>query len=249
VGRWSRLLARELLAWLSVPQGRTWLDGGCGAGALTSAILQLADPRTVKAIDASPGFVAHARGLITDRRVQFDVGDLQALPFADRAFDAAVCGLVLNFVRDPSLAASELARVLRPGGVVGAYVWDYAEGMQFMRLFWDAAAQLDPANAALDQGNRFPLCRPEPLAALFGGAGLQNVEVRTLDISTIFTDFDDFWTPFLGGQGAAPSFLATLDEETRVALRELLRRNLPFAVDGSIALTARAWAVCGVKGN
>jgi hypothetical protein len=152
-------------------------------------------------------------------------------------------------VRDPALAAAELERVLRRGGIVGAYVWDYAEGMQFMRYFWDAAAAVDTANSALDEGSRFPLCRPEPLAALFAGAGLQDVAVRAIDIPTVFRDFDDFWTPFLGGQGAAPSYLATLGEETRIALRELLRRNLPRAADGSIALTARAWAVRGVKGT
>jgi hypothetical protein len=137
-----------------------------------------------------------------------------------------------------------MARVVRAEGVVAAYVWDYADGMELMRRFWDAAAVLDPAAAALDEGRRFPLCRPEPLAALFADAGLRDVDVRPIDIATPFRDFDDYWSPFLGGQGPAPGYAMALDEERRASLRERLRATLPAAADGSIALTARAWAVC-----
>jgi hypothetical protein len=115
-----------------------------------------------------------------------------------------------------------------------------------MRHFWDVAAALDPAAAALDEGRRFPICQPEPLAALFSGAGLQDVTVRAVDVPTVFRNFDDFWSPFLGGQGPAPGYTMSLPEAARVELREQLRARLPNSPDGSIHLIARAWAVRGV---
>jgi hypothetical protein len=112
-----------------------------------------------------------------------------------------------------------------------------------MRAFWDAAAAVDPA--APDEGPRFPLCRPEPLGAAFADAGLADVEVEAVEIPTRFRDFDDFWDPFLGGQGAAPAYAMSLPEPHRDALRERLRAGLPYGPDGAIDLTARAWAVRG----
>jgi hypothetical protein len=140
-----------------------------------------------------------------------------------------------------------MTRVAKSDGIVAAYVWDYAGKMQMMRHFWNAAAALDPQAIELDEGRRFPLCRPKPLTELFQSVGLRNVEVRAIDISTDFKDFDDYWSPFLGGQGPAPSYAMALSEERRVALRERIRAGLPFALDGSIPLVARAWAVRGVR--
>jgi hypothetical protein len=156
-----------------------------------------------------------------------------------------VSGLTLNFVPDAHQAAAELARVATVDGTVAAYVWDYADGMAMMRYFWDAAATLDPGAAELDEGPRFPLCRPEPLHELWTAAGFDKVAVRSIEIATVFADFADFWTPFLGGQGPAPAYAMSLTEEHRTALRELLQARLPAGPDGTIALTARAWAVRG----
>ena len=247
VGRWSRLAARPFLEWLAVPPGSAWLDVGCGTGALTQAILEVAAPRLVKGIDAAEGFIAIARRKIADPRLSFQLGDAQALPVESAAYEAVVSGLMLNFIPRPEQAAAELTRAAKPGGLVAAYVWDYGGRMQLMRHFWNAAAALDPAAAELDQGRRFPLCNPGPLAALFRGAGLNNVEVQPIDVWTEFEDFDDFWSPFLGGQGPAPGYVASLSEAGRDALRERLRLSLPFALDGSIPLVARAWAVRGVR--
>jgi SAM-dependent methyltransferase len=245
VGRWSRLVAAELLDWLAVPPGARWLDVGCGTGALSRTILDRAAPETVTGVDASTGFVQHAAARVADPRASFRVGDAQALPFDDGAFGAAVSGLVLNFVPAPTRMAAEMRRVTRRDGVVALYVWDYAGGMQLMRHFWDAAGALDPAALPLDEGRRFPICRPEPLAALFRDAGIADVEVRALEVPTVFRDFDDYWTPFLGGQGPAPGYCMSLDEDRRAALRERLRARLPVQPDGRIPLTARAWAARG----
>jgi SAM-dependent methyltransferase len=246
VGRWSRLVAREFLAWLAIPAGSQWLDVGCGTGALSQTILQFAEPVKIKGIDRSESFVALARVNIQDERVQFEVGDAEALTAESGAFDAAVSGLVLNFVPQPDRAVAEMRRVTRSGGVVAAYVWDYAGGMQMMRHFWDAAIALDPGASELDQARRFPICHPEALSRLFESTGLQHVEVRPIEISTLFRDFDDYWSPFLAGQGPAPSYVVSLREERRVALREQIRAGLPVAPDGSIPLVSQAWAVRGV---
>ncbi len=148
---------------------------------------------------------------------------------------------------NPQLAVTEMARAARVGGVVAAYVWDYAGNMQLMRHFWNAAVALEPAAADLDEGRRFPLCRPQALADLFQAADLKHVQVRTIDIETPFQNFDDYWSPFLGGQGPAPGYAMSLSEKQRAALRERIRTSLPVTPDGSIPLVARAWAVRGMR--
>ena len=244
VGRWSRLVAREFVRWLEVPRGGAWLDVGCGTGALTKAIAEHASPRSVRGLDRSAGFVAHARAQVAGPAT-FGVADARALPVRSGAFDAAVSGLVLNFVPEPARMVAEMARAVRPGGSVAIYVWDYAGRMELMRRFWDAAIKLDPGAASLDEGVRFPVCAPAPLAALFAAASLCDVETRAIEVPTPFRDLDDYWSPFLGGQGPAPAYVVSLPEARRAALREELRATLPIARDGSISLTARAWAVRG----
>jgi SAM-dependent methyltransferase len=245
VGRWSRLVAKDFLAWLRPSSTLEWLDVGCGTGALTEVILQAAYPSYVTGVDPSPGFIGYARAHITDPRATFHIADAQSLPVESAHFDAAVAGLVLNFVAQPLAAVREMARAVRPGGMVAAYLWDYAGKMELMRYFWDAAVALDPSAFALDEGNRFPLCAPEPLRELFTQAGLCDVQVQWIDVRTTFRDFDDYWAPFLGGQGPAPSYAMALSDDNRSALRDRIRATLPSAANGTIELAARAWAVRG----
>lgn len=247
VGRWSRLVASEFIDWLAMPPHSQWLDVGCGTGALSQTIVRQAAPRAVLGIDRSAGFVGHGRSQIKDQRIRFEVGDAQSLPVESSTHDVAVSGLVLNFCPRPQQVVAEMARAIRPGGTVGVYVWDYAGQMQFMRYFWDAAAALDPAAAELDEGPRFPVCKPHALEALFQNAGLRDIAGQAIDITTDFRDFDDYWQPFLGGQGPAPAYTLALSAERRAALRDRLRATLPVAPDGSIPLLARAWAARGIK--
>lgn len=247
VGRWSRLVAREFLKWLNVPAQSRWLDVGCGTGALSQTILDSATPSKVTGIDRSDDYVAYAREQVHDERAQFEAGDAQMLPVDTEAYNAVVSGLMLNFIPQPDRAVAEMARAAKPHGVVAAYVWDYAGKMQFMRHFWDAAAALNSDAYALDEGRRFPICQPDPLRELFQSAGLSAVDVCPIEIATNFRDFDDYWTPFLGGQGPAPSYVKSLSDENRARLRERIRVGLPIALDGSIALIARSWAVRGIR--
>jgi ubiquinone/menaquinone biosynthesis C-methylase UbiE len=243
VGRWSRAVAHEFLHWLNLPPGLAWLDIGCGTGALSRAILDDVAPGSVIAVDSSAGFLDYARQCIPDPRITFQLGDAQALPLPDHSVDAAVSGLVLNFVPDKARSVAELKRVVRPGGTVALYVWDYADKMELIRYFWDAASAIDPKSGPLDEALRFPICHPEPLMKLFRDSGFADIDVLAIDVPTVFRDFDDYWLPFLGGQGPAPGYCMNLSPDQREALRVWLRDSLPIRADGSIALIARAFAI------
>jgi SAM-dependent methyltransferase len=247
IGRWSRLVAAEFLAWLDLPPNGRWLDVGCGTGALTQAILRSAHPRAVVGVDPSSEFLAFAHRACPDHNAAFVEESGESLSFRDDLFTAVVSGLALNFIPRPSLAISEMRRVTTPGGTVAAYVWDYTGKMELLRHFWDAAAAIDPEARALDEGTRFASCRPELLQELFASEGLRDVATLAIDVPTLFPDFDDFWTPFLEGQGPAPTYVASLTPARRDALRDRLRADAPFADDGSLRLIARAWAVRGKK--
>jgi SAM-dependent methyltransferase len=248
MGRWSRPVAGTALNWLGLPSGLSWLDVGCGTGALTEAILDAVDPREILGVDPSADFLATAAAQIADPRVHFAVGDARALPVPDDAHDVVVAGLVLHFVPDPPPAVREMMRATAPGGTVAAYVWNPAGEWQFTRPLWQAATALDPAAAALDPGVQSPVCQPEPLAALFAAAGLQAVTVDALVTPIVFRDFDDFWQPhLLGGSSPAQRYVASQGEGRRTALREQLHAMLPIADDGSIPLLGHVWAVRGTK--
>ncbi len=246
IGRWSEPVARAFVEWLSLPEDLRWLDVGCGTGALSRAIAAGVAPRIVHGVDRSDGFIEGARQRADTVGVQrFTVGEALDLPVDDATFDVAVSGLVLNFLPDPARAVSELRRSVEDGGTVALYVWDYTEGMQLIRYFWDAAIALDPAALALDEGPRFPICQPDALEELFRRSGLQQVETASIVVPTRFEDFDDYWRPFLGGQGPAPAYAMSLGEIERDALRDRLCAALPTSADGSIALSARAFAARG----
>jgi SAM-dependent methyltransferase len=245
VGRWSRRIAPVFLRWLQPGEEKDWGDVGCGTGALGAAILAEFNPRSLAGIDASPAFLEQARRYLTDPRVRLQPGDATDLPWAARTLHVTVSGLVLNFVARPNAMIEEMVRVTQPGGTVGVYVWDYAAGMQMIRSFWDAAAEVDPASRSLDEAVRFPGCRPDVLAELFATAGLQQVEATSLEIPTVFRNFDDYWDPFLAGTGPAPAYLASLSDITRAAIRACLESRLTAGEDGVIRLSARAWAAKG----
>lgn len=242
-------MAVQFVDWLQVPPGRRWVDVGCGTGSLTAAILARAAPLEVWGMDPEHAYVRRARERLGGDRRHFMIGDAQALPGELRGLDVAVSGLVLNLLPDPIAGLREQVRVTRPDGVVAAYVWDFAGGMRLLRHLWDAAKTFDPKAAALDQGHRYPLCRPEPLRALFESAGLTAVDVQELQVTTSFQDFSDYWESLVNGHGHAPAYVRSLTHGDRERLREQIRRELPTAPDGSIPLTARAWAVRGTRSS
>jgi SAM-dependent methyltransferase len=247
MGRWSRKVAPLFLSWLGPGPGLRWLDVGSGTGALSAAVIATRSPVSLVGVEPSEGFVSHALKTLSDPRASFIVGSAEALPLADASRDIAVSGLVLNFVADRSRALKEMARVVRARGTVGFYVWDYpGGGVEFMRKFWQAAVELDPAAADLSEGKRFPFCTPEELTAMSEGCGLRSVECSAIEAPTVFQSFEDFWHPFTLGAGPAPGYCASLDPQSRERLRSLLEATLPRGDGGAITLKVRAWAVRGV---
>lgn len=245
MGRWSRAVAREFIQWLNPPAAWDWLEVGCGTGALTQAVIQFASPAFMVACDLSPQFASYTRKASQHSSIDFLVANAADLPLTHERFDTVVSGLVLNFSPNPSEAVLSMRGRLRHGGKLAAYVWDYAEGMEFLRIFWEAAMGLDPASARLDERSRFPICRQDALVDLFRDAGLSSIDVRGLEIDTTFPDFESYWEPFLGVTGPAPSYVSSLSAHKREQLRLRLRERLSAGEGQAIQLTARAWAVCG----
>jgi len=245
MGRWSRRLATQFVSWLRVPRGVHWLDVGCGTGSLASTICSHADPASVIGCDPAEPFIEFARGRSGDARLSFVAAGVESLPRRPGGFGSVTSLLALNFFPDPEAAIREMTSVAARHGTVSACVWDYGEGMGFLRTFWDAAAAVDPTARVLDEGNRFPVCHPDSLSALFRSAKLADVRCEPLEIPTTFSSFLDYWQPFLGGTGPAPSYVASLDADRRAALARKLEETLPRGADETIALTARAWAARG----
>jgi len=246
MGRWSRRLAPLLVTFAGVADGDSVLDAGCGTGALSFAIGDVVPSARLTGVDPSAAYVRAAQARAPADRMRFLVGDARALEFPDASFDKTLSLVVMNFVADPARAVGEMTRVTRPGGVVAAAVWDYGHGMEMLRVFWDEAVALDGASASKDERN-MPLCREGELAALWRSGKLEHVEEQALEIEMPFASFDDYWLPFLGGQGPAGAHAAGLTDAARSALVARLRaRLLDGREDRAFTLRARAWAIRGV---
>ena len=247
MGRWSRQLAPLFVGFVGIGASDAVLDVGSGTGELALSIASAMPAVRIVGIDPAAPYVKYAQSRVTGDRVGFQVGDAQKMTFADATFDRVLSLLVMNFIPDHGKALDEMIRVTRPGGVVGAVVWDYGGEMQMLRLFWDEAVARDPSIAKRDE-RHMPLCRSGELAALWRAHGLREVVEQPLTFTMTFASFDDFWEPFLGGQGPAGAYAAKLPEADRADLAARLRKRLLGGrADGPITLQARAWAVRGLK--
>jgi SAM-dependent methyltransferase len=246
MGRWSRCLAPLLVEFAGVADGGRVLDVGCGTGALCEALTRARPSLRATGVDPSAAFVREAEARAPVGRARFVVADAQALTFPDATFDASLSLLAMNFVPDPARALTQMIRVTRRHGIVAAAVWDYGDGMEMLRAFWDEAVALDAAGAGRDE-RHMPLCAQGQLGALWRAGGLDRVEERAMAIDLPFESFDDYWRPFLGGQGPAGAYAAALTGPERVALEARLRRRLLGSQrDGAFTLRARAWAARGI---
>jgi SAM-dependent methyltransferase len=237
MGRYSVPLAPLLADLADVAPGQRVLDVGCGTGALTSELVRRLGSAAVTAVDPSESFVA----AVHERYPGVDVSRCSAerLPFGDRAFDAALAELVVHFMADPVAGLREMARVTRTDGVVAACVWDHAGGGGPLRLFWDAAGELDPE--VVDQ-SRLAGTREGDLTRLFREAGLREVEESVLSVSVEHPSFEDWWDPFTLGVGPAGRYTVGLEPALQTELRERCREAVPPA---PFVVTARAWAARG----
>jgi SAM-dependent methyltransferase len=247
MGRWSRRLAEPFLDFCGVQDGEAILDAGCGTGALTSALAQRTRTSRITAIDYSAIYVGHARQQNNDPRVQFDVGDICALPYDSASFDRVLSLLVLHFVPQTEKAVAELRRVARPGGTVAAAVWDARGGLVANRIFFDAAAALEEnGNERRARNFTRPMTRPGELASAWRSAGFTDVLDTMLTIRMEFSSFDDYWTPYLGKDGPGPEYMATLDAAQQRRLHDVVRAAyLDGEADGPRSYAATAWVVAG----
>lgn len=238
MGRYSRLLSAPLADLAAVRAGQRALDVGCGTGALTGELVARLGAASVAAVDPSTSFVEATR----ERHPGVEVHQARAerLPFDDGAFDATLAQLVVHFMADPVAGIAEMRRVTRPGGAVAASVWDHAGRHGPLRLFWDAARELDPG---VDDESHLPGTREGHLVELFGATGLRDVVGATLAIRLEHPTFEAWWEPFTRGVGPAGAYLARLDDRHRAALREACRRVLPGE---PFEVAAIAWAARGV---
>ncbi len=252
IGRWTARVA-ERIARDSIdppsaplPEGPL-LDVGCGTGSLACALATHHPDRQITGVDVAEPYLAFARDRAEAQRIDFRHGDACALPLPDNAFAAASALIVLNFVSDPDTAIREMARVVQPGGRILLSGWDFRGGLVYQRLLWDTAAMLDETAAELrDKIFANPLALPEGMPDLLARGGLADIVRDSVTIRMDFADFDDYWSPLLGGQGPVGGYVAGLPENRRADVARAVRRAfLSGAPDGPRSLTATAWVVTG----
>ena len=241
MGNWSRLAGAIFLDWLAPFSGSRWIDVGCGSGAFTELIVERCAPAEVQGIDPSEGQLAFARTRHTARVAEFRIGDAMVLPFSEASFDAAVMALVIFFVPNPAKGLAEMVRVVRPGGTVAAYAWDFLGG----------GFPLEPIHAEIRALGLTPLRPPsadasrmEALRGLWASAGLDAVETREIMVQRSFADFDNFWTTSLLGPSVGPTVAAMSSGDAEL-LKTRVRARLPADAAGRITYGARANAVKG----
>ena len=247
MGRWSSILAPQLVDFTDPPDMGRVLDVGSGTGALAFSVAKLNPHCQVLGIDPSKEYVGYANSRNPfPKRARFQVGDAQHLQFSDAMFESSLSLLVFNFIPDRKMALDEVSRVTKPAGRISATVWDYGAGMRMLRVFWDGAVTVDPSAERFDELH-MPLCRAGELGNFWKQGGLEQVEERPLDVTMRFESFADYWEPFLLGQGPAGAYLRNLDGRHRQALRSEVKRRLALkAEDAPFSLPARAWAVRGI---
>ncbi len=246
MGKWSYKVATNFLEWLKYKPKSKWLEVGCGTGSLTSAILKYADPSFLIACDSSDQFVKFTKNRISDPRVSVFHAGIENLPSVLNGFDLVVSGFGVKFSPDLNQSISKMLNGTHPGSTIAAYVWDYTDRMDLLRIFWDTVSEIDPSAKDLDEGIRFPMCKQNILETIFRECGLDEIKSKAIDIQTNFKKFSDFWQPFLGGTGPAPFYVDSLSEIKRSALKDSLELKLKSNLDGTINLVARAWAISGV---
>lgn len=247
MGRGSRQLSARFVEFAGVSDGDCILDVGCGTGSLTGVLSESPRVKNIVGVDLAEVYLESARQTIQDKRVSFKVGDATSLPFADKSFDRAFSMLVLQFVPDAKKAVSEMRRVVRPGGIVAATVWDSFGGMPATRLFWDAAASLGIANDKVLRDFYFrPMTRPNEMLTAWSEAGLKRVEQSSITIRMEYENFSDYWLPIATGEAALGKFAVSVAAEERAALEQAVRKvYLGGEPDGSRSFATTAWACKG----
>jgi ubiquinone/menaquinone biosynthesis C-methylase UbiE len=234
---WSRAVGEQFVDWLALPPGLRWLDVGCGTGAFTELLLEQVNARDVSAVDPAEDQIAYARTKPAAKRVNFHQAEVQKLPFADREFDVAAMALVITFVPDPAQALAEMKRVVKPGGTIGTYVWDFlGKGNTQQPLREAVEAMGIPVLPTPGHVHS----RLESLRAIFTEAGLDAVSVRPIEIEISYANFDEYWTAQTGFANTVVQHMRKMSEAQVEELKAHLRKHLPRDKGGRIVY--KAWA-------
>jgi len=240
MGRWSRALGKEFLAWLAPPKNATWLDVGCGTGAFSELLVNTVEPRSVSGVDPAPAQVEYAVKHING--VDFRVGDALALPFPDKSFDVVASALVIHFLPDRAKGFAEMKRVANAGGIVAGYTWQRGGGLP------DGAPYMPMSNAVEAIGGEVarlptvPEGAPDALKSTLVGAGFEDIETHPVTVTQSFKTFNDYWTSQTPSFAPVAKSVLALSEAKREELKAYLRKTLPTAADGSISYPATALA-------
>ena len=242
MGRWSRLAGAQFLDWIDPPKGLHWLDVGCGNGAFTEVLIARCEPSAVLGIDPSEAQLAYARTRPGTKLAQYRVADAEKLPFADDSFDAATMALVIIFVSDPVQAVREMARVVRPGGIVATYMWDFHAGGFPLGPLIRGVKSL---GVTLSAASNPDASRMAAMRNVFERAELEALDTRVIRVPIRFADFDDFWATNTLPLGTYGNAIAAMSQADRARLKDYLHKTLPIAADGSITYDAIANALKG----
>ena len=241
MGAWSRIAGEIFLDWLAPSPGLRWIDVGCGSGAFSELLMERCAPAEVQGIDPSEAQLSFARARAVGGIVKFNSGDALALPFGEDSFDAAVMALVLFFVPDPPKGLAEMARVVRPGGTVAAYVWDMIGGGHPLELMH---AEMHAMGFTAARPPRSDVSDAKSLRRLWMDAGLDAVEFREISVQRTFTDFEDFWTTSMMAATVSQTIAAMAPSDAEL-LKTRMRARLPADAAGRITHGARANAIRG----
>jgi ubiquinone/menaquinone biosynthesis C-methylase UbiE len=241
MGRWSGLIGNAFLDWLAPPTNLRWVDIGCGNGAFTRLLVERCAPVVVQGVDPSESQLAFARKRLTTPVARFRRGDGMALPYGNGSFDAAVMALVVFFMSDPAKGVGEMARVVRPGGLAAAYVWDVVNGGAPSE---DVIVQMKEMGFSPPRAPKAEASTPEGLAGLWRGAGFARIEARVVGTRWTFDDFEDYWSTTIAAPNLAP-MLRTMVAADVTELKSRVRERMHFEASGRVSIDARANAIVG----
>ena len=242
MGQWSRAAGEIFLDWLNLPRGLRWADIGCGTGAFTQLLLERCAPRELRAVDPSADQIAFARTTPAGKTVDFQVGDAQALPFGNGEFDAAGMALVITFIPDPVKALAEMKRVVKPGGTIATYVWDFTNGGSPQQPLREA---IEASGVTVVHMQGHENSKREALDKIFTAASLDDVATRMIEIQVSYPDFDSYWASQTALANTTVQYLRKMSAPQVERVKAHLRERLPKDQSGRIAYTARASAAKG----
>ena len=242
MGRWSRVAGEKFLDWLDAAKNLNWIDVGCGNGAFTQLLVKRCAPASVIGVDPSEGQLAFARTRPEAKAAEFRVADAQSLPFPDNSFDAAAMALVIVFVPDPVKAVTEMARVVRPGGLVATYMWEFPDGTPL----WPLSRGIKALGFEPPERPNVQASARDAMRAIWQQAGLQSLETDVIRIRVHYSNFDDFWTSNTMPVGPSGKALSQMTASAREQLKAHLREQMPTAPDGTLSYEAYANAVKGI---